>query len=85
MIVVFDKNYSQLENESVLKYKKSMDPKGRLSSQMHFLVPLGITYSDSLHCGNTLDQTHILESSNLYTSRIIFIIYSKNNGLKHYF
>ena len=28
MIVVFDKNYSQLENESVLKYKKSMDPKG---------------------------------------------------------
>ena len=40
MIVVFDKNYSQLENESVLKYKKSMDPKGRLSSQIHFLVPL---------------------------------------------
>ena len=31
-----------------------MDPKGRLSSQIHFLVPLGITYSDSLHCGNTL-------------------------------
>jgi hypothetical protein len=40
MIVVFDKNYSQLENESVLKYKKSMDPKGRLSSEIHFLVPL---------------------------------------------
>ena len=54
MIVVFDKNYSQLENESVLKYKKSMDPKGRLSSEIHFLVPLGITYSDAIHCGNTL-------------------------------
>ena len=39
MIVVFDKNYSQLENESVLKYKKSMDPKGCLSSEIHFLVP----------------------------------------------
>ena len=38
-----------------------MDPKGRLSSQIHFLVPLGITYSDSLHCGNAFDQTHILE------------------------
>jgi len=24
-----------------------MDPKGRLSSQIHFLVPLGITYSDA--------------------------------------
>ena len=24
-----------------------MDPKGRLSSQIHFLVPLGITYSDT--------------------------------------
>jgi len=35
-----------------------MDPKGRLSSQIHFLVPLGITYSDSLHCGNTLDQIY---------------------------
>ena len=35
-----------------------MDPKGRLSSEIHFLVPLGITYSDSLHCGNTLDQTY---------------------------
>jgi len=22
------------------------------------LVPLGITYSDSLHCGNTLDQIY---------------------------
>ena len=58
MIVVFDKNYSQLENESVLKYKKSMDPKGRLSSQIHFLVPLGITYSDALHCGNTLSERY---------------------------
>ena len=35
-----------------------MDPKGRLSSQIHFLVPLGITYSDSLHCGNALDQIY---------------------------
>ena len=35
-----------------------MDPKGRLSSQIHFLVPLGITYSDSLHCGNTFDQIY---------------------------
>ena len=35
-----------------------MDPKGRLSSQIHFSVPLGITYSDSLHCGNTLDQIY---------------------------
>ena len=35
-----------------------MDPKGRLSSEIHFLVPLGITYSDSLHCGNTLDQIY---------------------------
>ena len=35
-----------------------MDPKGRLSSQIHFLVPLGITYSDSLLCGNTLDQIY---------------------------
>ena len=43
----------------LLAYLK-MDPKGRLSSEIHFLVPLGITYSDSLHCGNTLDQTHIL-------------------------
>ena len=36
-----------------------MDPKGRLSSQIHFLVPLGITYSDSLHCENTLDQIYL--------------------------
>ena len=35
-----------------------MDPKGRLSSEIHFLVPLGITYSDALHCGNTLDQIY---------------------------
>ena len=39
-----------------------MDPKGRLSSEMHFLVPLGITYSDALHCGNTLDQVYQKES-----------------------
>ena len=37
-----------------------VDPKGRLSSQIHFLVPLGITYSDSLHCGNTLSETKLL-------------------------
>ena len=35
-----------------------MDPKGRLSSEIHFLVPLGITYSDSILCGNTLDQIY---------------------------
>ena len=35
-----------------------VDPKGRLSSQIHFLVPLGITYSEALHCGNTLDQIY---------------------------
>ena len=39
-----------------------MDPKGRLSSQIHFLVPLGITYSEALHCGNTFDQTHIISN-----------------------
>ena len=37
-----------------------MDPKGRLSSQIHFLVPLGITYSDALHYGNTLSETKLL-------------------------
>ena len=42
-----------------------MDPKGRLSSQIHFLVPLGITYSDSLHCGNTLGQNSDIILSNL--------------------
>jgi len=34
-----------------------VDPKGRLSSEIHFLVPLGITYSDAIHCGNTLKPT----------------------------
>ena len=43
-----------------------MDPKGRLSSQIHFLVPLGITYSDSLHCGNTLDQIYLKPELNYY-------------------
>ena len=42
-----------------------MDPKGRLSSQIHFLVPLGITYSDSLLCGNTLDQIYHKRMLNL--------------------
>ena len=37
-----------------------VDPKGRLSSEIHFLVPLGITYSDSILCGNTLDQIYWL-------------------------
>ena len=31
-----------------------MDPKGRLSSEIHFLVPLGITYSDTTLSGNVL-------------------------------
>ena len=43
-----------------------MDPKGRLSSQIHFLVPPGITYSDSLHCGNTLDQIYLKPELNYY-------------------
>ena len=42
-----------------------MDPKGRLSSEIHFLVPLGITYSDSLLCGNTLDQIYQKQMLNL--------------------
>ena len=33
-----------------------MDPKRRLSSQIHFLVPLGITYSDTILCGNALEN-----------------------------
>ena len=44
-----------------------MDPKGRLSSEIHFLVPLGITYSDTILCVNTLDQTHFFNLlSNLF-------------------
>ena len=43
----------------LLAYLK-MDPKGRLSSEIHFLVPLGITYSDTILCGNTLSQTKII-------------------------
>ena len=29
-----------------------MDPNGRLSSQIHFLVPLGITYSETPNVPN---------------------------------
>ena len=43
-----------------------MDPKGRLSSEIHFLVPLGITYSDSLHCGNALSETNLLFNSDAF-------------------
>ena len=54
-----------------------MDPKGRLSSQIHFLVPLGITYSDALHCGNTLvDPKGCIEK--LTTFGIRFQVYGRS-------
>ena len=48
-----------------------MDPKGRLSSQIHFLVPLGITYSDALHCGNTLEN---MDPKGRLSSQIHFLV-----------
>ena len=63
-----------------------MDPKGRLSSQIHFLVPLGITYSDALHCGNTLSETNLLlNCSNECVLTNFFILVNFKSNLFDYF